>query len=318
VRLAALALAALVGGGCGYIGSPLPPLVNIPARVTDLNAFERASRIVVTFTVPHTTTEGVLLKPPVELDLRIGPPGPNWEEHSSAVPRVVVEASHATAEIPAADWTGREVTIGARVVGANRKESAWSSFSLRVVPPLPAPAGLKSQATAQGVHLTWEGSAGSYRVFRRGGEDKEFAPVAQVDQTEWTDRSAEYGQAYAYRVQRIQKVDSHEAQSEFSPSSEITPVDTFPPATPSGLNASGAPNSIELTWERNTEPDLAGYRLYRAVGGGPFEKIADVSQVPAYSDQMVEKGKSYRYQVAALDRAGNESARSAPAEAALP
>jgi fibronectin type 3 domain-containing protein len=87
---------------------------------------------------------------------------------------------------------------------------------------------------------------------------------------------------------------------------------------PGGLHAAAAPNSIELAWERNTEPDLAGYRLYRAAADGAFEKIAEVSQVPSYSDHKVEHGKTYRYAVSAVDQSGNESARSAVVEVTQP
>jgi len=84
------------------------------------------------------------------------------------------------------------------------------------------------------------------------------------------------------------------------------------------VHASAAPSSIELSWERNTEPDLNGYRIYRAVGAGDFEKLADISAAPSYSDRAVEAGKAYRYVITALDRAGNESARSAVLEVAAP
>ncbi|HJZ96915.1 MAG TPA: hypothetical protein VKE70_10450, partial [Candidatus Solibacter sp.] len=75
------------------------------------------------------------------------------------------------------------------------------------------------------------------------------------------------------------------------------------------------PASNELSWDPNTEPDLAGYRVYRAIGGGQFEKLADLSPVPAYSDKAIQKGVEYRYAVTALDRAGNESQKSTPATA---
>ncbi len=75
------------------------------------------------------------------------------------------------------------------------------------------------------------------------------------------------------------------------------------------------PNSIELAWDPNTEPDLSGYRIYRSAAGGPFEKLADVQPVPSYSDKSAKKDTAYRYQISAMDRAGNESPRSAPADA---
>ena len=76
-----------------------------------------------------------------------------------------------------------------------------------------------------------------------------------------------------------------EATSDPSETAKITPKDTFPPAAPSGLRAAAAPSSVELSWERSAEADTAGYRVYRGVPGGEFEKLADVAQAPAYSDR---------------------------------
>jgi fibronectin type 3 domain-containing protein len=112
-------------------------------------------------------------------------------------------------------------------------------------------------------------------------------------------------------VQRTVPAGAAVAESELSAPITITPHDTFAPAPPSGIRAIAAPQSVELTWERNTEADLAGYRLYRATGDGAFEKLKDLVQVPAYSDKKVDTGKTYRYQISAVDQAGNESGRSA-------
>jgi fibronectin type 3 domain-containing protein len=38
---------------------------------------------------------------------------------------------------------------------------------------------------------------------------------------------------------------------------------------------------------------------------------------PTYSDRNIEHGKTYRYEVTAIDRLGNESPHSAPTEAAF-
>ena len=59
--------------GCGYEGSPLPPLANVPGRVTDLSATQRGTRLLVQFTPPQLTTEGFPVKPPLDLDVRLGP-----------------------------------------------------------------------------------------------------------------------------------------------------------------------------------------------------------------------------------------------------
>ena len=76
--------------------------------------------------------------------------------------------------------------------------------------------------------------------------------------------------------------------------------------------------SIELAWERSPESDLRGYRVYRAEKGGELAMLTDFVNTPAFSDRQIESGKTYVYAVAALDYAGNESARSATLEVAAP
>ena len=123
------------------------------------------------------------------------------------------------------------------------------------------------------------------------------------------------GTMYRYRVQAVNG-DQH--QSEVSAEAAVTPQDVFPPAVPAELSGVQGVGTIELVWQRNTEEDFAGYNVFRATGGGEFEKIAGPIDAPAYSDRAVEAGKTYRYAVSALDRAGNESARTAPVEVVAP
>jgi hypothetical protein len=145
----------------------------------------------------------------------------------------------------------------------------------------------------------------------------EEALATTVDQNTWTDTSTQIGEQYTYRVQSLMKAgENREAESDLSAPVEIVPKDIFPPAMPAGLRALPSTNSIELSWDRNTEPDLAGYRVYRAEPGGTFTKIAE-TMLPAYSDHDVQPGKHYQYQVSAFDSAGNESPRSAPVDAIL-
>ena len=71
--------------------------------------------------------------------------------------------------------------------------------------------------------------------------------------------------------------------------------------------------TIELVWDRNTEKDFAGYRIYR-----DGKKVSEGQTAPAFSDSDVKPGTTYRYQVSAVDTAGNESALSAAVETAIP
>ena len=311
--------------GCGYVGDPLPPLANIPPTVRDLAAIQRGGRIIVQFTVPTATTEGHPIPPPLGADLRAGTADQfevnQWAAGARQIPAGAGTTASGVAryEIPAADWTGKEVIFGVRMKAGNGKQSGWSNFV--VVPVVPAPekpGSIAPSATPQGVRLTWQARATDFRVFRKTG-DSGFVPVANVQAPEWTDTATEFGKQYTYMVQSIVKLENPKvAESELSDEVSIIPRDIFPPAIPQGVQGSSAPNSIELNWERNTEEDLNGYRVYRGEGNGTLEKIADVSVVPSYSDRKVEHGKTYRYAIAAVDRAGNESPRCPPVEVAMP
>ena len=57
--LGAAACAIVFVSGCAYVGDPKPPTLDIPQRVTDLRATEYGAKILVGFTLPPLTTEGL-------------------------------------------------------------------------------------------------------------------------------------------------------------------------------------------------------------------------------------------------------------------
>ena len=88
-------------------------------------------------------------------------------------------------------------------------------------------------------------------------------------------------------------------------------LDTAPPATPSGLAGGTEPSGVRLHWNANTEPDLAGYHVYRAAAStGPFSRI-DGATVTAteFTDASAPDSASLWYALTAVDATGNESAR---------
>jgi hypothetical protein len=318
----AMGAALLLTTGCGYVGYPLTPLANVPAQVSDLAAVQRGSVLIVHFTLPERTTESILIKTPVKLDFRIGTAGEpfnaaEWASHAKPVPEGEIHDGLATYRIPVAEWVGKQVALGVRAIGSNGKHSAWSNSSVvRVVAPPEVPPRPALENVAAGVRVTWTAHGGHFRILRRTGKDESFPVVATVDAQDWTDPATEYGVSYTYMLQALISLGGEKvAESDLSETASITPVDVFPPAIPLGLRAVTGINSVELAWERNTEPDLAAYRVYRALAEGPWQRVAESSAIPSYSDAAVEHGKTYRYAVSAVDEAGNESARSIPVEA---
>jgi hypothetical protein len=318
VRIAVIILAGAAGfTGCGYIGEPLPPALNIPSRVTDLRAVEFGDKILAEFTLPPLTTEGLALKSvrSVELRVGVGPIPFSIEGWAASARRFEVPATGPgplNFEMRAREWIGKEVIMAVRATGPKGKTSDWSTlFVLPITAPLEHPTGLKAENVERGVQLTWRGTGPRYRVFRSAG-DENPERLADTDQPQYLDESRQFGTLYRYLVQAIS---GELTQSELSERISITPMDTFPPAVPAGLTAVSSTNTIELAWERNTEPDFKGYNVYRSAEGGPLEKIASLIEAPTYSDRQIEPAKKYRYTVSAVDLTGNESQRSEVAEA---
>jgi hypothetical protein len=71
-------------------------------------------------------------------------------------------------------------------------------------------------------------------------------------------------------------------------------------------------SSVTLTWNANTEKDLAGYRVYRATSSGTYgAPIATIQGNTArYIATGLQFGTTYFFVVTAFDIAGNESAYS--------
>lgn len=84
--------------------------------------------------------------------------------------------------------------------------------------------------------------------------------------------------------------------------------DLSPPAEPQAVRTLTGDGRVTLSWVSNTEPDLAGYRVYRGTTSydGPFAPLGTTVST-TYVDDAVNNGTTYYYAVAAFDDAGNES-----------
>ncbi len=92
-----------------------------------------------------------------------------------------------------------------------------------------------------------------------------------------------------------------------------------PPASPTGLTASVvSARQVDLSWT-DASGDEGGFRLERAVGGGPFEVIATLGPgVTRYSDVALAGGTTYHYRVRAFNTAGASPAYANAAPATTP
>jgi len=322
--------AALLLASCGYVGDPEPPALHIPVAVGDLAAAQRGDKILIQFTAPALTTDGLAVDRFEAVDLRIGAEGVQpfdrgrWEAASQQIeapPPPGPEFVRVTTD--AGPWAGREVILGVRLAGRKGRWSEFSNlFALRVVQPVKAPTDVAAEAVAAGVRVRWNSQDARpgvrYRIFRRPEKQEGYDLLGETKESEFVDTGTAYDASYGYRVQAVVAAGSRWAESDLTPEISITPRDVFPPAPPAGLRAIAGLDSVELAWERGDEPDLDSYRIYRAAEGEVETEIADGVSGTSFSDKDVRPGKRYRYWITAVDRLGNESARSAMVEQTAP
>jgi chitodextrinase len=153
-------------------------------------------------------------------------------------------------------------------------ETSWDQATPVYGEPVPGPAGTPQQFVVNGLDRT---------------RDLWFAARARDD------------------VNRVSAVDS--------PLLVVHVLDAAPPATPTGTTAaveSGV--NVRVRWSANTEPDLSGYLVYRALAAGGFYTRLTASPIATtdYLDAPAPDTLAVWYAVSAVDASGNESARTAP------
>jgi len=150
------------------------------------------------------------------------------------------------------------------------------------------------------IFITGTVSTAAYRAISIAeiGIQKE-SPIAAVsyEETDLPDGMYEY---------QVSAVDYYGFESTQSEKLDVPVGDVVPPDPPQGLVASATGSDIELQWLPNSENDLAGYYIYRAVDQG----WAKISSVPAtettYTDTNLRNG-THTYRITAFDTVGNES-----------
>ena len=321
--LAACAFAFLAG--CGSVGEPLYPALNIPTRIVDLAAIERGDKLDIRFTIPARTTEGLTIRQVASVEVRVGPndqSGFELNQWASTAKRVEVSpisppGQGQAVEIDIRDSIGKDLIVAVRLANARGRNSEWSNLvSVTIEPPLAKATDFKVEPVPQGAWLTWTAPPGitDFRVYKKTPEQNSPALFATTKDPNFLDTSVEFGKTYEYYVECFRD----KTASEIVGPASITPEDIFPPAVPTGLTSTNGIDAIELSWERNAEPRFKEYRVYRSVDDGPFTPIGQPLDVPSYSDHDIQSGKHYRYRLTAVGQNGKESNPSNPIEVVAP
>lgn len=195
---------------------------------------------------------------------------------------------------------------------------------------LPTISTISVQAADSTAILTWSTDelADSFIDFGTisGILDVTVGDVDDVTSHELTLTNLAPGTTYFYTVGSIDRAGNGPTKSSEASFTTLSAADTSPPSTPAALVGTAGSEQVVLSWNANTELDLAGYNLYRRLAGDEaFTLVASRLGGTSYTDQGLSNEAEYEYQISAIDRATpqNESDLSAtvtvtPTTAAAP
>ncbi|MBD3308927.1 hypothetical protein GF339_21115 [candidate division KSB3 bacterium] len=213
----------------------------------------------------------------------------------------------------------------------NRKSERSSPVTIEFLSLPNAPSHMRAVPGDEEITLTWDRpiltvdgrkirSLTGYGIFRSlEPGDAPVTPTARtaVDQTTFTDKNLINGTRYYYTVQaltpNIPNIGRPTAQ-ETSEEVSAIPVDTIPPAVPTGVVGIYLQNAVNLYWNQAQIDDFAGFNVYRS--SQPTDGFVKLTSQPilqpSYTDATAEADSRYYYRVTAIDdeQPPNESAPS--------
>ena len=321
-------------------GTPHPPRLEVPAKVTNLTAEQVGQSVEVHFTLPELTADGQRLTKPLEVEiLRTAVPQGTglaklpepevWMHliHDEWLPYAqgnnVSYSAHPT-EREFHDWRGQTLVVSVRTLTRGFRHRTFESDASNLVEvsiyDVSEPVeNFKLVTTEKAVDLQFSPPAktlsgvpihdlAGFHIYRSStGKAGSFELLADVPTPAYKDTKFEFGQTYYYQVRAAFGKPGHLAMSDPTPAVKITPRDSFPPAPPQGLSSIYSAGAVELVWTANTEADLAGYNVYRVENHSAQRLNKELVRTPIFRDATAAPGKTLTYDVTAVDLSGNES-----------
>lgn len=340
---------------CGTPGAPLPPSLNLAKPVSDLKAVRTGDEVELTWSVPIETTDGAKFRHRGQSKVCAGIdqaridqcallttlPTPKDQKTVSVAVKLPADKTAPTDYVTYAVQVNND--RGRNAGFSNQRQVPTAAVSIlngsplvRLTPEIvlvTANITPRNETIEQTLELRRAEKGGTTPesvVARRALELSESGEAANI---ELRDDTFAWEKTYEYRVAitATAKVPDGEMvafDAAVSNPLELFAHDTFPPATPSGLQAvfsgalAGQAPAIDLTWTPDVDRDLAGYFVFRRLqqesASSALRLNAQPIKAPAYHDTAVVAGNMYVYSVSAVDERGNQSQRSEEASERVP
>jgi hypothetical protein len=335
---------------CGKRRPPQPPIERIPQRTELLSGAQRGNQVILSWPAPRRNASDGSVQSIRRVDVyrvaeRPNSPLPLTEEEFAARATLIGSVTYEEIKKAGDNLTytdtlelGGEparLRYAVRYVNSAGQRAAFSNFFLMepaakvAEPPTIIKTGNEYSETAN--TITWEAprknTDGStpvnllgYNVYRTGASQPQTNPnplnAQPVTAMQYPDRNFKFGDKYVYVVRSVSLgTGGKPVESLNSNSIQLTPIDTYAPAAPEKPSIGASPGKLSIFWVANSEPDLAGYYLYRStdpnLSKDKWTRLTpNLYTKTTFADENVEAGKTYYYYVVAVDNAGNNSSLS--------
>ena len=155
------------------------------------------------------------------------------------------------------------------------------------------------------------------------GESPQLLNASPLTETTFNDATFQFDKSYRYFIRAVSTntsaggsstaaAEPAPIESQDSNAQTVIPRDTFAPAAPQNLTIAAAPGRLSLFFAANSEPDLAGYLVFRARDRNlpltEWQKVTSaLLSTNTFQDTAVESGGKYYYYLRAVDQNGNTS-----------
>ena len=332
----ALALT-LVAVACGRKTEPIVPESPRPDVVKGIKAEARGSVAWLTWPIPEKNVEGRSMSPADIVQFRVYRTEIGRDAKRGRI-KLLAEInmenpSPATVRNNTVTWSDANLKFGQTYgyrIRAVSSRGGVSRISDEILvtpsPPLTVPQDIAAESGDNYTVITWatvttwmDGSpaavAARYNLYRgteRGKYDETPLNRQPLTRPSFRDDTARNDHTYYYMVRSVVEESRPWNESPDSAAVSATPLDRTPPAKPTGLTVLAGVNRVFLTWNENKENDLAGYHVYRSLGSNKsfIRLTTKLITRTTFSDDSVRSGSTYHYAVTAVDKSGNEGARS--------